>query len=445
MKLNRFSFVASILVLSSAVQAGDWPQWNGPTGKGIVTEDGLLKAIPTDGLKPKWRKPAAWGYSGPAVVDGRVFLTDYIIKSGDIANSPNNRDELKGTERVLCLDAASGKTLWKHEYERDYAVSYGGGPRVVPTVHEGRVYAVGAEGDLWCLDAKTGKVAWEHHYKKEYNADTPLWGHSAAPLIHNGSLICLVGGKGSLIVAFDLQTGKEQWKALSTEGKDGTGYCPPTIVKHAGVEQLLVWSPANLYSLNPDTREVFWKQPLKPGYGMSILPPLHHGKYLYAGGEGSQGLMLELAAGKPAAKTLWRGTPRTGVYFATSGGIFDDGYIYGSDTRLGAMVCVRATDGKRMWQTTRPTQGKEGGRPSNYASAFLMKLKDCYLIFCDSGDVITATMTPDGYKETGRFHAIEPTESVWRRNLVWTYPAIADGHLYLRNDKEVVCYDIRDR
>lgn len=419
--------------------ADDWPQWNGPTMDGTVHEDGLLKTIPDTGLKLLWRKPVSLGYSGPAVADGRVYVTDYQRATGRIANNPGARDKLTGTERVLCMDAKSGDVIWTHKYERPYAVSYGGGPRVVPTIHEGRVYAIGAEGDLWCLDAATGKVVWEHHYAQEYNAGTPLWGHSAAPLIHKGSLICLVGGPGSLIVAFDPATGKEKWKALSEPEQ---GYCPPTVIRHGGVDQLLVWSPTTIYSLNPETRDVYWQHPLKPGYGMSILPPMLDGNRLYACGESSTSAMLELDPARPAAKVLWRGTPRNSLYLATSSGVFENGFLYGADIRTGAMVCARASDGNRLWQTTVPTTGKENARRVNHATAFLLKLKNRYLLFSETGHVISATMTPDGYTETGRFKAIEPTENISRRQLVWTYPALANGRLFLRNDKEVVCYSV---
>ncbi len=432
--------LASLLTFSA--QADDWPQWNGPDGKGICKEDGIIDVIPSSGLKLQWKKSVSWGYSGPAVANGHVFVTDYIVKSGKITNNAGARDKLEGTERVLCFNAKTGEQAWNHEYDRSYAVSFGGGPRVVPTVHDGHVYTIGAEGNLVCLNAKSGKPVWQHDFAKEYKAETPLWGHSAPPLVYKGNLICLVGGKGSLVVAFDLKTGKEQWKTLSSEGKDGTGYCPPTIIKHGGVDQLLVWSPTTVYSLNPDNREVYWQHTLKPGYKMSIMPPMLEGNMLYTAGESQQSLMLELDPSKPAAKEVWRGKANSSVYFATNYGHFENGHIYGASIN-GFMVCARASDGKRMWQSSQVTMGNENQRKLNHTSAFMIKLKgDNFLFFTDSGDVVTATMNPEGCKETGRFHAIEPTENVWRRQLVWSYPALANGTLFLRSDKQLFAYDI---
>ena len=145
---------------------------------------------------------------------------------------------------------------------------------------------------------------------------------------------------------------------------------------------------------------------------------------------------------KPAAKEVWRGKANSSVYFATNYGHFENGHIYGASIN-GFMVCARASDGKRMWQSSQVTMGNENQRKLNHTSAFMIKLKgDNFLFFTDSGDVVTATMNPEGCKETGRFHAIEPTENVWRRQLVWSYPALANGTLFLRSDKQLFAYDI---
>ena len=133
--------------------AEDWPQWLGPRRDSVWHEKGVVKNFPKSGLKVKWRVPVGLGYSGPAVVDSKVYVTDYVLRSGEVKNNPGGRDKLEGTERVLCFDANSGKTLWKHEYARSYNISYPGGPRCTPTVNDGKVYALGAEGNLLCLDS----------------------------------------------------------------------------------------------------------------------------------------------------------------------------------------------------------------------------------------------------------------------------------------------------
>ncbi|MEQ9407987.1 MAG: PQQ-like beta-propeller repeat protein [Fuerstiella sp.] len=419
--------------------ADDWPRWNGPTRDGVIHEEGILTEIPAEGLRKLWEHPVKLGYAGPAVVGGRVYVPDYQKSSGKIVNNPGTRDELTGRERLLCLDAATGKELWKHEYEQAYAVSYGGGPRATPTVHDGRVYMLGAEGALTCLQADSGKVLWSHDLKREYQSKTPQWGHAAAPLVYHNSLICLVGGPDSLVVSFDRVSGREQWRALAGENH---GYCPPTVITAGGVDQLLIWDPETLHSLNPDNGREYWQFALKPGYGMSILPPVLENNLLFTSGEGDASLMLKLADDSPTAEELWRGNARTSMYLATGAAIFDNGHLYGSDIRSGALVCARASDGKRLWQTAVPTSGSKRGRGGNYASAFLMKIDSRYLIFSETGDMISATLTPEAYHETGRFHAIDPTGNAMGRTLAWTYPAVSDGRLFLRNDQQVVCYDL---
>src|SRR5262249_4638015 len=126
-----------------------------------------------------------------------------------------NRPKVTGKERVLCLDAANGNVLWKHEYDCPYEISYPGGPRCTPTVHDGKVYALGAEGNLVCLDAKKGDVIWSKDFKKDYGAKTAIWGYASHPLMDGRRLVCVVGGEGSVAVAFDKDTGKELWKSLS--------------------------------------------------------------------------------------------------------------------------------------------------------------------------------------------------------------------------------------
>src|SRR6185295_16837 len=128
---------------------------------------------------------------------GRVFVTDYVKASGESVNDPGQRPPLKGRERVHCFDAATGKTLWKHDYDCAYAISYPAGPRATPTVAGGKVYSLGAEGNLTCLDANSGKVIWSKTLKDEYKCESPTWGFTAHPLVDGNKLICVVGGDGS--------------------------------------------------------------------------------------------------------------------------------------------------------------------------------------------------------------------------------------------------------
>jgi outer membrane protein assembly factor BamB len=184
----------------------------------VWRETGILQNFPAGGPKIRWRMPVGAGYSGPAVAQGRVYLTDRQLKTGGPGQAdPFNRARIDGNERVLCLDEKDGKVIWSKEYDCPYSISYAAGPRATPLVDGGKVYTLGAEGNLFCFDAESGKVIWSLDFNEAYNIPTPLWGFSAHPLIDGNKLICLVGGKGTTAVAFDKNTGKELWRALSSK------------------------------------------------------------------------------------------------------------------------------------------------------------------------------------------------------------------------------------
>ncbi|MCH8829157.1 MAG: PQQ-like beta-propeller repeat protein [Planctomycetes bacterium] len=403
----------------------------------VWRETGILKKFPATGLKVRWRMEVSLGYSGPAVADGRVFVTDFVRKSGRITNNPGTRDKLVGLERVLCFDAETGKELWKHEDARKYALSYPSGPRCTPTVDGDRVYTLGAEGHLLCLDAKKGTVIWRKSLMKEYSAKTPIWGHAAHPLVDGKLLYCLVGGKGSVAVAFDKNTGREVWKALSAVEP---GYCPPMMIEHAERKQLLIWHTESLNSLNPKTGKVYWTFPLKPSFEMSITAPRLSGDNLFVSGMGRVGVLLKLNAEKPAAEVVWRGTPQTAVYGANSTAIIDNGMIYGCDCHQGALMGVRLKDGKRLWSTFRPTTG--GKRRVGQATVFLVKHANGYFLFSETGDLILAKLSAKGYEEISRFHLLDPMNSAFGRKVVWSHPAFANRCVFARNDKELVCVSL---
>lgn len=427
---------------SSALADDSWPQWGGPTRDGAVDASGILRVIPKEGLTQLWRRDVGLGYSGPAIVDGRVFVMDYLLESGEVTNNAGKRDQLRGKERIQCLSSQDGTVLWEHKYDRPYAVSYGGGPRCTPTVHGGYVYALGAEGNLTCLDAATGQKKWSRDFKKEFGAKTPIWGHSASPLAHADSLICMVGGEGSLVVAFDLKTGKTQWQGQTAPD---AGYCPPTVIKHAGKEQLLIWDPEKVSSLAPADGQVYWQHDLKPGYGMSILPPVKDGNLLFVSGESNTSAMFQLANDRADASVIWRGKPKIGLFLATGNAVFEDGHLYGADIRSGAVVCAQASDGERLWQSALPTTGATRGRGGAHGTAALMHLGGGeFLILSETGDLISAKMTPDSYEESGRFHVIDPMLETVGRTVLWTYPAIAEGCFFVRNDKEIVAYRLAE-
>src|SRR5262245_59188118 len=215
MPLRTLLPLAFALFLVPAVAgADDWPQWMGPKRDNVWRENGILDKFPPGGPKIVWRTPIAAGYAGPAVAGGKVYVTDRVLGKG--AANPENpfdiKNKIASTERVLCLDQKTGKELWKDEYECPYQISYPAGPRCTPLVHDGKVYTLGAMGDLRCYEADGGKIVWSKNLPKEYNTKPALWGYAAHPLIDGKKLITLAGRDGNHVVALDKDTGKEIWK-----------------------------------------------------------------------------------------------------------------------------------------------------------------------------------------------------------------------------------------
>lgn len=443
--MARFVQFASLLLFGislgslSSVSAADWPQWRGPQRDGVWRESGVIDKIPEAGLPIKWRVKVGLGYSGPAVADGKVFVADYLKKTGAIQNSPGGVNELTGQERLLCLDEKTGKELWKASYDQPYRISYASGPRSTPTVDGDRVYFLGAEGRLGCFKTSDGEVLWSKNLKKEYNTKSPMWGFAAHPLVDGDLLYSIVGGSGSVVVAFNKMTGEEVWRALDAPVQ---GYCPPTMIESAGVRQLLIWTPLALSSLNPQTGELYWSLPIKPQYDMSVTAPVKQGNKLYVSGIGSVGALVELGENTPGAQIVWTGNSKSAIYSCNVTPFIEDGVIFGCDIDSSALVGARLSDGERLWTTTEPTSGEARG--ARHGTAFIVKHADHYFLFSEKGDLILADLSQEGYTELGRFHVLEPTNEAFRRQVVWSHPAFANKCLFARNDKEIVCVDLAE-
>ena len=432
MKDRLFALLA-LVTLTTPTRAEDWPQWMGPGRDNVWRETGIVASFPKDGPKVLWRIKVANGYSGPAVANGLVYLTDFVADE-DTQVDNFKRKLYVGKERVLCLDAKTGDIKWKHEYPCKYDVSYPNGPRCTPTIGGGKVYTVGAEGNLFCFDAKTGDILWSKSLKDDYTKKAPLWGFSGHPLIDGDRLICLVGGKGSVAVAFDKNTGKEIWKALSAKEP---GYAPPVIFETKGTRQLLVWHPESINGLDPISGKVLWSVEQETVNGTSIMAPRFLGDQIFIGAWQKKAQMLKVAPDNASAKTVWKGTRDTGVYPVNNTPFLEDGHIYGVCTE-GQLRCVRMSDGERLWETFAPVSGKEEGS----GTAHLVKNGDRFFIFGETGDLVIAKLSPKEYVEVSRTHLVDPTSKAFGRSVAWSHPAFADRCVFARNDRELVCVSL---
>jgi outer membrane protein assembly factor BamB len=438
---------------ASTAQADDWPQWLGPQRDGVWRENGILERFPKNGPKVRWRSPVGGGYAGPAVAGGRVYLLDRQLADG--AKNPTNafgKGAIAGSERVLCLDETTGKIVWEHKYDCTYRISYPAGPRATPVVSGGRVYTLGAMGDLLCLDANSGKIIWSKNFLKEYEAPVPLWGFAAHPLLDGDKLICVVGGSDSLAVAFHKDTGKEIWRALSAREP---GYCPPMIYSfpnsgsETGQRQLIIWHPESVNGLDPETGKVYWTQPFQVRAGLTIPSPRQASDLLFVTAFYNGPMMLKLDSTMGQPTVLWKGKSNSEMPNRTDGlhsimptPFIVDGYIYGVCS-YGQLRCLKADTGERVWESVQATgsSAKPAGG-DRWKNVFLVRQEDRFFLFNEGGDLIIARLTPKGYDEISRAHILEPTNLMAGRPVVWSHPAFANRSMYVRNDKEIVCVSL---
>jgi outer membrane protein assembly factor BamB len=421
----------------SVLLAEDWPQWLGPNRDSIWTESGILEKFPTNGPPIRWRVPVGGGYSGPSVAKGRVYVTDrqHPLQPGQSAEAPAS-----SLERVLCLNEADGKTLWHYEYDCPYSISYPSGPRTTPLVAGGKVYTLGAEGNLLCLDAEKGRLIWSHDIKQEYGVKSPGWGFAGSPLLDGNRLICIARGAGTTVLAFDKDTGKELWRALTAAEP---GYSSPAMIEAGGKRQLIVFHSEAVNSLDPQNGRLYWSVPFKSNMGLGVATPRKLGDRLFVTSFFDGAMMLHLDPGQPAASTAWRtekpgerDTTHLNAIICTP--FLEDGYIYGVCS-YGQLRCLKADTGQRVWETFQATTS---GGPVRWANAFLIKNAGRFFLFNENGDLIIARLSPAGYQEISRAHLLEPTNKDCGRPVVWTHPAFANRCCFARNDQEIICADL---
>lgn len=415
-----------IATFSFSARAEDWSQWGGPQRDLVWRENGIVETLPAadpaTGLLPRvWTAKIGSGYAGPAVADGRVFVTDRLA------------DE--NLERVLCFDANTGKEIWKHEYKAPYSISYPLGPRATPTVDGNCVYALGAVGHLFCLEAASGEILWQKHLLTDFGTELPAWGMAASPLVDGDQLIVLAGGKpGAMVVSLNKNTGDEIWRAL--DGKE-PGYCPPVILEFGGKPQLIIWHPEAVCGLDPQNGKIIWREPFPIEAGLAIPMPRKLGTRLFITSFYDGPLMIDLGESGNKPEVLWRTAPNNtelkndSLHSIMSTPIVTEDYIYGVGS-YGEMRCLETKTGRVVWETHDATG------PARWWNAFLIPQGKRVVLCNEQGEIIFATLSGDGYKELSRAKMIEPTAPIQRRMTVWSHPAFAMGSAFARNDGELI-------
>lgn len=448
-------FILTSLTLPA--RADDWPQWLGPQRDGVWRETGLIDKF---AAKPvyRWRTPIGAGYSGPAVANGRVFITDRVLAKG--AKNDDNafaRTPVEGVERILCLKESDGSILWKKEYPCGYSISYPAGPRTTPLVVGDKVYTLGAMGDLHCLDVNKGDILWSKNLPKEYKAVVAQWGFAGHPLAAGNAIIVPAGGKDSVLVALDKDTGKELWTNLSA---GEPGYGPPMLYDIAGQKQVVYWSPDALSGLDPEGGKLLWSLPIrgqggKKGgggirVGMTNATPRLQGDRIFLTSFYEGAAMVQVKDGKNP-ELLWRSKGRSeqpdeteSLHSIIPTPFWKGGHIYGVCS-YGELRCIDATNGERKWSTHAATTGKS----VRWGNAFLVPIgekAERFILFNELGDLILARLTPERYDEISRVNILEPTNTMAKqpkgRRVIWSHPAFANRCVFARNDREIVCVSL---
>jgi outer membrane protein assembly factor BamB len=350
-----------------------------------------------------WRIPLGDGYSGVSISKGRVYT---LFSQGD-------------DEFVICLDANSGKAIWRLRSDSTFKDTNGNGPRSTPTIHEDMVYAVGGRGKLYALNVKNGKTIWQHDLKKEFNSAGPSdGGYATSPLVENDMLLVEAGGaNGNAFVAFNKKNGQVIWKAES----DSAGFSSPVAYTINGIRQIIFFSGDGVVALAPENGKVFWRLSWKTSYNVNAALPLFipPDKVFISSGYdvGAALLRIKNHNGAPAFEEIWKNKSMQNI-FPTS--MLQGNYLYGFDKAT--LKCIDVNTSEEKWK-----QRGFGVGSLIYADGHL-------IVLSDKGKLALIEATPSEYKEKASAEILE--------GRCITVPALAAGKLYLRNTKEVVCLDL---
>ncbi len=379
----------------------EWAQWRGPNRDGISSETGFLKSWSEAGPKVLWHIPFGDGYSGISIAQGKVYT---MFAEG--------KDEF-----VICLDASNGEEVWRFRSGAKFTEQRGDGPRSMPTVHGDSVFALGAEGKLYALDARDGTKLWAHNFVAEFDSKIPTWGFSSSPLIEGDLVLVEAGGKDDqAIVAFDKTSGDVVW----TTHTDEVGYSSPIAIDFGGVRQIIFLTSKTLLSLAPKSGQIYWKYPWPEGINIATPIFIPDDKIFISASYDKGAVLLKMIADENGIgiEEVWKSRVMKN-HFNSS--VLQGDYLYGFDNAI--LTCIEVNSGEEQW------------RQRGFGKGSLL-LADGYLIILgDGGKLALVEANPSEYREKARFQLFD--------DKCWTVPTLAGGRLYLRNQKEMVCLDLR--
>jgi outer membrane protein assembly factor BamB len=382
-----------------------WTNFRGPKRDGNYALTPISTSWPSSGLSPLWKQPIGLGFASFVIADGRAFTIE----------------QRRGQEVVAAYDLGTGRELWTQAWNAAYTDSTGDGPRATPTWDQGRVYALGATGELRCLDANNGSIIWGKNILSDNQAENLDWAMAASPLVVDDKVIVLPGGRnGKSVVAYNKMTGAPVWKAQN----DRQAYVSPMLVDLAGRRQIIVVSSSRVMGLVPESGALLWSYPWDTDMGINVSQPIvvDRNRFFVSSGYGKGAALVEVKGSGQSftATTIWENINMKNKFNSS---VLHNGYVYGLDE--GILTCLDVNTGERKWK---------GGR---YGYGQVLLASDHLIVTSDTGELALVKATPDQYSEVARFSALQ--------GKTWNYPAIADGRLLVRNASEMAAYDISRR
>jgi outer membrane protein assembly factor BamB len=402
--------VAPMQAAAAAPRATDYPEYRNRQRDGIVTGPALARDWKTNPPRQLWRQPVGGGYASFALV-------------GDAAVTIEQRRE---DEAVVCYDTATGQERWAHAYLAFFTERLGGdGPRATPTIAGGDVYALGATGRLTCLDLVSGQPRWSVEILDNDPKNNIPWGMSGSPLVYDQVVVVNPGKQteaaaGRALVAYDRATGKPIWSG----GETRAGYSSPMLATLAGRRQVLLFDGEELGGYDAADGSKLWRLGWTTHMGINVAQPLVlEGDRVFISSGYSVGcalVQIAEAGGQWTAQPLWKNTLMRCKFTSP---VARAGYLYGLDD--GVLVCLDQHTGDRKWK---------GGR---YGHGQLLLSDDLLVILSESGKLVLVEATPEGHRELGSIAALD--------GKTWNHLALADGKAYVRNHREMACYDLSER
>lgn len=411
------------LSVEESFRPEDMPAYRGGNRDGIVIGPILREDWKQKPLVENWRQPIGGGYAQFAV-------------QGDLLVTIEQRKE---NEAITCYSAETGKLKWIYEYSANFFEAMGGeGPRTTPTIHDGKVFSVGAEGNVVCLDLSSGEKIWSKNMLKENDVPNVIWGMSSSPLIVDDMVVVNPGGpKGNGMIAYNIETGDTVWTGkgvsefqadppLTPENENRCGYSSPMLAEIAGVRQIILLDGQGLSGYQIFDGKQLWHYEFNNGPDVNVAQPIvlkDDQIFICASyGIGSVLLKVNFQDDQWAVKESWKNIRIMRCKF-TSPVLYED-HVYGLDE--GIMMCIDPYTGKKKWKKGRFGNGQ------------ILITGDQILIMGEKGDLAIVKANPEKYQEVARTKVLTKSVKVWNPH------ALVDGQVFVRDHVEMASFDLAD-